>query len=245
MEYSNYQLAKFIARPNRFVAECSLADEVVIAHVKNTGRGKEVFLPEATVSLVYDGNPKRKTHYDLVAIKKGDNWLNIDSQITNPLVAEGLASGKIQLPFMETLTVIKREVTYENSKFDFYLEDEAGQRAFLEVKGMTLANGPIGAFPDAPTLRGLKHVEELQRVLQQGYKAYVLFVAQSAQMQVGTIHRQMQPALYDAFKQGLTAGLQVLCYNCLITPQSIQLLKEIPFDLDAPFIDPNARIGGS
>lgn len=240
MNYESIVLAKFIQRMNRFIAHCRLANgEIVVVHVKNTGRGREILLPEVEVALNYQPSPKRKTAYDLVAVKKGSFWINIDSQLPNKLVLEGLKTGIINLPDLSgELKIIKPEVTYQHSKFDFYVETLT-EKAFVEVKGLTLENHGIGAFPDAPTLRGLKHVDELQLAMLDGYKAYVLFVVQFESIKLATIHQEMQPALQASLHQGLAAGLHVLAYNCQVTPATVTIEKQIPFDLDYTFEDPN------
>ncbi|MGM0123710.1 sugar fermentation stimulation protein [Enterococcus sp. AZ194] len=241
MEYANVCLARFLERPNRFIAHCRLeTGEEVVAHVKNTGRGREVFLPEAEVALVHCPSEKRKTAYDLVAVKKGTAWINIDSQIPNALAAEGLLSGEIQLPGLKgTITQLKREVTYQHSKFDIYLESDQNEKVFVEVKGMTLENKKIGAFPDAPTSRGLKHVEELTLAQKEGYQCYVLFIIQFEEVALATIHTEMQPVLFEAIRRGKEDGLQVLAYNCHVTPGEIRVKEKISFQLEYPFEDPN------
>lgn len=241
LNYPNIQLGTFLTRPNRFIAHCLLDGKEVLVHVKNTGRGKEVFIKGAKVGLVYDANPKRKTHYDLVSIKKGSQWINIDSQLPNALVFEGLKNKEIILPDMASLTQIKREVFYEDSKFDFYLKS-GSKEAFLEVKGMTLENQQVGAFPDAPTKRGLKHVLELKKASLAGFQTYLFFLAQSAEMKVSTIHQTMQPQLALAIKEAQEVGMQVICYNCLVGPGKIVLHEKIPFSLDYSFTDPNVSL---
>ena len=136
------EIAFFIDRPNRFIAHCMKKDgEIIIAHVKNTGRGKEVLIPGAEVAIVFAPGPKRKTAYDLIAVKKKGDWFNIDSQLPNRLAIDGILDGTILLPGLTgPFTVYKREVTYLHSKFDIYLETVVGQKAFVEVKGMTLEN---------------------------------------------------------------------------------------------------------
>ncbi len=238
MNYQKIYLGTFLNRPNRFIAHCLLDGKIVVVHVKNTGRGAEVFLKGAEVALSYSDNPKRKTKYDLVAIKKSGAWFNIDSQVTNALVEESLKNQEIILPILSHLTLIRREVFFGDSKFDFYLEDNLGQKAFLEVKSMTLENEGIGAFPDAPTLRGLKHVNELQAVKDAGYLGYIVFIAQSELMKKATIHQSMQPELALAIKKAQEKGIEVLSYNCLIKPDRIQIKEEIPFSLEFPFKNP-------
>lgn len=241
MNYPNVVMGTFVARDNRFVARCRLVTgEEVVVHVKNTGRGKEVLIEGVPVILQYWDNPKRKTKYDLIAVKKQEQWINIDSQIPNRLAYEGMLDGRIQLPHLQgTIVLLRREVKYGQSKFDFYFETDQGETGFVEVKGMTLENERVGAFPDAPTIRGLKHVNELIQAKKIGYYAAVLFMIQFENVDVATIHRQMQPALADAIKEAQSVGVEVIAYNCQVNQGEIQLLSEVPFDLNAPFNDPN------
>lgn len=242
MKYPNVQLAYFIERPNRFIAHCRLMETnaEVITHVKNTGRGKEVFLPGAVVALSYQPSPKRKTDYDLIAVKKGSIWINIDSQVPNTLVNEALKNGQIVLPgLVGTIQTVKREQRFAHSKFDFLVETDADEQAFVEVKGMTLENKGIGAFPDAPTLRGLKHVTELMAATKAGYRCYVLFVVQFEEIKQATIHQEMQPAFAENVGAAIDQGVQVLAYNCHVTPATIELKSQVTFDLLQAFDDPN------
>ncbi|OTN77001.1 sugar fermentation stimulation protein [Enterococcus sp. 8G7_MSG3316] len=245
MNYPNVVRAFFMIRENRFVARCRLVTgEEVVVHVKNTGRGKEVLIKGAPVVLQYWDNPKRKTKYDLIAVKKQDQWINIDSQVPNQLAYEGILDGQIQLPDLQgEIVLLRREVVYGQSKFDFYLETDQGEMGFVEVKGMTLENNRVGAFPDAPTIRGLKHVNELMQAKQAGYYAAVLFMIQFEAVDVATIHRDMQPALAAVITQAQSEGVAVLAYNCHVQEGEIKLLSQIPFDVDAPFIDPNIDEG--
>ncbi|WYJ89806.1 sugar fermentation stimulation protein [Enterococcus sp. 9E7_DIV0242] len=239
--YPEVHLARFLCRPNRFIAECELIEtgEQVTVHVKNTGRGKEVLLPGAKVALSHRPSPKRKTAYDLIAVKKAEQWFNIDSQVPNALAAQALLDGDILLPNLNgAIRSLKREQRYGHSKFDIFIETDKGQKAFVEVKGMTLENDRIGAFPDAPTLRGLKHVKELTEAISEGYQCYVLFIAQFELLDYATINKEMQPALAQAIFDGQQAGLTVLAYNCHVLPESIQVVGKIPFDLEQAFIQP-------
>ncbi|WP_346349298.1 DNA/RNA nuclease SfsA [Enterococcus faecium] len=240
MKYQQVEIAFFIDRPNRFIAHCMKKDgEIIIAHVKNTGRGKEVLIPGAEVAIVFAPGPKRKTAYDLIAVKKKGDWFNIDSQLPNRLAIDGILDGTILLPGLTgPFTVYKREVTYLHSKFDIYLETVVGQKAFVEVKGMTLENKAIGAFPDAPTLRGLKHIGELTYAAQDGYAAYVLFIAQFEHLHLATIHEEMQPALADMVRHAQQSGVQILAYNCQVSADEVTIKQAIPFDVDIPFEDP-------
>ena len=176
MKYQNVVEAIFLERPNRFVAYCKVAGETQKVHVKNTGRCKELLVPGAVVYLEESDNPNRKTKYSLVAVEKGDLLINMDSQVPNQVVEEALRTGRIKLPgIIEPLTFIKREKTYGQSRFDFYVET-AEEKIFIEVKGVTLEEDGVVRFPDAPTERGVKHVEELMEATKEGYKCYVLLL---------------------------------------------------------------------
>lgn len=239
--YPKVHLARFVNRPNRFIAECQLMDtaEVVTVHVKNTGRCRELLLPNSEVALSYQASATRRTDYDLIAVKKRAEWFNIDSQVPNALASEALLSKRIILPDLKgEICSLKREQTFNNSKFDILIETDQGQKAFVEVKGMTLENQAIGAFPDAPTVRGLKHVNELMEAKKAGYNCYILFIVQFEKVKVATIHKEMQLALANAISVGQKEGLHVIAYNCQVTPETIEVQKQIPFDLVQEFKNP-------
>ena len=242
--YPNVQIAHFIDRPNRFIATCRLKEtgEMVTVHVKNTGRCKELLYPEVEVALSYQPSPKRKTAYDLIAVKKGSAWFNIDSQIPNTLAAQAIQKGTIILPGLKgEILSVKREKRFARSQFDILVETDSGTQAFVEVKGMTLENHAIGAFPDAPTLRGLKHVTELISAMKEGYQSYVLFIVQFEKVELATIHTVMQPALAQMILSGQEQGLSVIAYNCSVTPDTIAIKHQIPFDVTKTFKEPNSE----
>lgn len=242
--YPNVQLAYFIDRPNRFIAHCRLQEsgEMVTVHVKNTGRCKELFHPEVEVALSYQPSPKRKTDYDLIAVKKGNAWFNIDSQVPNALAAQAIQAGTILLPGLKgDIVSVKREKRFAQSQFDILIETDTGNQAFVEVKGMTLESNHVGAFPDAPTVRGLKHVTELIEAMDEGYQSYVLFVIQFENVQTATIHTNMQPALAQRIASGQEQGLSVIAYNCCVTPDTIAIEHQVPFDVTTMFEDPNSE----
>ncbi|GHP13868.1 sugar fermentation stimulation protein [Lentilactobacillus fungorum] len=238
MQYPNSHLAKFIDRPNRFIAHCRLiaTNEVVVAHVKNTGR-TTILQPDVTTSLVRNDNPARKTRYDLVAAKKYNHqWINIDSQAPNQLVKAGLTQNFIKLPGISSIAQVIPEVTYLDSRLDFAGEDSRKRPFFLEVKGVTLANQGVAAFPDAPTVRGLKHVKTLTSAAKAGYLAYLLFVIQMRGNRVVTIDREIFEPLASAIGQAQKNGVHVLAYDCQVTPQLLTLDQPVPFDLNQPFV---------
>ncbi|MGY3747484.1 DNA/RNA nuclease SfsA [Vagococcus salmoninarum] len=243
--YPEVTVARFKERKNRFIAHCLLPDtlEEVVVHVKNTGRCRELLLPNVEVALSFQGSPTRKTDYDLIAVKKGQQWINIDSQVPNQLAFEGIKNKTISLPGLRgELTVLKREVTFGESRFDLYVETSEQQKAIIEVKGMTLENQQIGAFPDAPTERGLKHVKGLIEYQKAGYQTYLLFIVQLTQVTKTTINQVMQPALRETISGGLLQGLQVLSYDCQVTPDTIAVKGQVPFDLVTEFTPPNSQL---
>lgn len=238
MKYSNTYLARFIDRPNRFVAHCQLikTGEIVTVHVKNTGR-TTILQPNVTTALVKSDNPKRKTLYDLVAAKKyNQQWVNIDSQAPNVVVKAGLEENQIQLPGIAQIEKVTPEVQFLDSRIDFMGFGQAQEPFFLEVKGVTLFHQGIAAFPDAPTTRGLKHVHTLVKAVEQGYAAYLLFVVQFQGSKVLTINRAIYEPLAMAIAQAQAKGVQVLAYDCKVTPGTLTLQKPVSFDLEQGFV---------
>ena len=217
MKYERIISAKFLARPNRFIAHVDIDGETAVVHVKNTGRCRELLTPGATVYLSVSDNPARKTKYDLIAVEKAtDNGvilINMDSQVVNGVAEEYLSSlfpnGKI-----------KREVTFGKSRFDFYIENE-GARIFCEVKGVTLENNGVVSFPDAPTERGVKHLNELILAKSQGYDAWVLFVVQMKGAKYLTPNDQTHKEFGDTLRRARECGVNVRAISCQITPDTI------------------------
>ena len=223
MHYSNIQRATFLRRPNRFIAHIEVDGREEVCHVKNTGRCRELLTDMATIYVEHHDNPKRKTKYSLIAVEKGDLLINMDSQAPNKVVGEWLLEkesfGKVKL--------LKPECTYGSSRFDFYLETEA-EKIFIEVKGVTLEEDGIVRFPDAPTERGIKHLEELRACVEAGYKAAVIFVVQMEGMQHFEPNDKTHPQFGEALRQARKAGVEVLAYECKVTPSSLEIAKSIP-----------------
>ncbi|MGN0715282.1 MAG: DNA/RNA nuclease SfsA, partial [Anaerovoracaceae bacterium] len=156
---------------------------------------------------------------------------NMDSQAPNKVAAEALKSGAIRLPDMTALTVVKGEKTFGNSRFDFYVEDADGKKGYLEVKGVTLEEDGLVRFPDAPTERGVKHVEELIRAREEGYFAYVLFIVQMEGMRVFMPNDDTHRAFGDALRKAQQAGVHILAFQCHVTEDSLQVSKSLPVRL--------------
>ena len=227
MQYRHIEKAVFISRPNRFIADVMIGGKKERVHVKNTGRCRELLREGVDVYLERSDNPARKTKYDLVAVEKLRDGLppllvNMDSQIPNSAAEEWLKSGKL---FSEQ-ALIRRECTYGTSRFDFKIEDN-GKISFLEVKGVTLENDGIASFPDAPTERGVKHINELIRAAGEGYGAYLLFVIQMKEIKEFRPNDEMQREFGDALRAAQRAGVNLLAYDCIVKPDSIVIDKPI------------------
>lgn len=209
MRYEKILKAKFISRPNRFIAHCELDGEEVVCHVKNTGRCKELLIPGATVILADEReNKARKTPFDLISVYKGERLINMDSQAPNKVAEELMAR-------LYPEAKIRREVTYGKSRIDLYIEN-GDEKIFVEVKGVTLEIDGVAKFPDAPTERGIKHLLELERAVSEGYKAIALFVIQMNGITYFTPNRETHPQFADALSEARKNGVEVLAYDCLV-----------------------------
>ena len=222
MKYKRITNGIFLSRPNRFIAKVEIDGKEETVHVKNTGRCKELLIPGVTVYLSISDNPSRKTAFDLVAVEKKREHkppllVNMDSQVPNYAAEEWLKKGVL---FSEN-AVIKREVTYGKSRFDFYIED-GERKIFLEVKGVTLENDGIASFPDAPTERGVKHINELVASVENGFEAYILFVVQMNEIELMTPNDITHKAFGDALRNAQKKGVNILAVDCKVTPQTIE-----------------------
>jgi sugar fermentation stimulation protein A len=226
MKYKNIIKAKFVSRPNRFIAYVDIDGKQEIAHVKNTGRCKELLIPKTTVYLSESDNPERKTKYDLITVKKNSFLINMDSQAPNTAVEEWLKNGNL----FSKKALIKREYSYNKSRFDFYVED-GKRKVFIEVKGVTLEKDNIAYFPDAPTERGIKHIQELEASLNEGYEAIILFVIQMEKVNKFKPNDETHKAFGDVLRKASKAGVKVLAMNCLITPDSMVINKPVKVEL--------------
>lgn len=226
MKYGKITAGRFISRPNRFIANVEVDGEVQTVHVKNTGRCRELLVPDARVYLEIPDNPARKTKYDLIAVEKqtdrGVMFVNMDSQIPNAAAGEWLKNCGL---FSEN-AVIVREKTFGKSRFDFYIED-SGRKAFLEVKGVTLEYDGVAMFPDAPTERGVKHINELVSCIDAGYEAYILFVIQMKGVRFFRPHDEMHPEFGEALRNAADKGVKILARDCVVTPDSMTVDGEI------------------
>lgn len=225
MVYENIRKARFLERPNRFIAQVELDGKKQICHVKNTGRCKELLVPGVEIYVQEHDNSARKTKYSLIAVQKGKRLINIDSQAPNKAAREWLEKGGL-FP----LTRLQPESRYHDSRLDFYLEGE-GRRAFMEVKGVTLEEDGVVLFPDAPTQRGIKHLRELSGCVKEGYEAYLLFVIQMKGVSYFTPNRSTHPQFADALAQAQAQGVQLIAMDCQVTPERMVLADFVEIKL--------------
>lgn len=221
MKYSNITKAKFIERPNRFIAKVLVDGDELVVHVKNTGRCKELLLPGCEVYLEKASNPERKTLYDLVAVKKSGRIINIDSQAPNAVVKEYLQGKK-------EFDQIKPEYRYGNSRIDFFME-KGDEKYLMEVKGCTLFIDGTGYFPDAPTQRGARHIEELTGAVKEGYHASIAFVIQGEGISEVRPNADTDKDFTKAFYKAIDAGVEVVFYLCKVSEDELYIVDERKF----------------
>lgn len=223
MKYVDVRAGIFLERPNRFIAKVDIDGEAAVCHVKNTGRCKELLVPGARVVLDRAHNPARKTKYDLIAVWKGDLLVNMDSQAPNVVFGEWARN----TGFPAGLTELRAETTHGDSRFDFYYNSRNGD-GFIEVKGVTLENDGVARFPDAPTLRGVKHLRGLMECVRQGYGAYAVFVVQMAGMKYFTPNTQTDPVFSAALREAAENGVNVIALECAVETDSVRITRELP-----------------
>ena len=217
MQYSNMISGKFLSRPNRFVAQVMIDDQIHTVHVKNTGRCRELLTPNATVWCQKSDNPNRKTQYDLITVQKGERLINMDSQAPNIAAGEWLRTGGLG-----AIENLKAETVHGDSRFDFSFTLD-GKRCFLEVKGVTLERDGVCAFPDAPTDRGVKHLKGLTQAAKEGFGAFVLFVIQMPDVKYLHPNDATDPAFGAALREAAAKGVTVLAMDCAVTEDTMQL----------------------
>ncbi len=220
MEYREVCTGKFISRPNRFIAIADIGGSETVCHVKNTGRCRELLVPGAAVVLSRADNPKRRTAFDLVAVYKGGRLINMDSQAPNKLAAE-------YLPSLFPGAAIKSECVYGDSRLDFRMDTPEGV-SYVEVKGVTLEQDGLCLFPDAPTLRGAKHLRELERAKREGCGAYVLFVVQLEGCRAFAPNDRTDPEFGRALRHAAGAGVGILTVSCRVTERGMTALTPVP-----------------
>lgn len=241
MHYEKVTSGRFVVRENRFVARVVINNKEEKVHVKNTGRCRELLVPDAVVYLEdFEGRMgSRKYRYSLIAVEKvterGTIMINMDSQAPNQAVREALESGTVRLPGMGELTEIKPEKTFGNSRFDLYVESEE-KKAFVEVKGVTLENEGEALFPDAPTVRGVKHLNELVKALEEGYEAFAVFLIQMKGVKTFRPNEEMHPDFAKALRDCADAGVHILAFDSAVTADSLEAACPVEIILKKPCI---------
>lgn len=221
MQYETVVPGRFLSRPNRFIAQVEAEGAVRTVHVKNTGRCRELLTPGAAVYLEKSASPKRKTAYDLIAVRKGDLLVNMDAQAPNRVLAEWVSG------LLPEGAALRREYSYGASRLDFCVESAKGL-FLIEVKGVTLEEGGAARFPDAPTERGVKHIRELQRAAEAGLGAALFFVVQMENMRSVAPNDETHPAFGAALREAAAKGVRVCAYDCAVTPESLTIRREVP-----------------
>ena len=225
MTYPNIRPGIFIKRPNRFIAHVEVDGAEQVCHVKNTGRCRELLPTGARVWCLDAASPSRKTRYDLITVQKGERLINMDSQAPNAAAKEWLLAGGLG-----KIEDLKPESKLGDSRFDFSFRKD-GRQCFLEVKGVTLENDGVCAFPDAPTVRGAKHLRELTELKQKGYGAYVLFVIQMEGVKYLHPNDLTDKPFGQALRQAKNAGVQILAYDCKITENTMNIRNKVDVKL--------------
>lgn len=226
MEYKNITRGIFISRPNRFIANVEIDGGIKVCHVKNTGRCRELLIPGVEVFLEHFPGTSRRTEYDLIAVKKGEMLINIDSQAPNKVFGEWVKSSN----FFNNLSKIKPEYTYGKSRFDFYIEAD-GKRILAEIKGVTLERDGIVLFPDAPTERGVKHLKELVEARKQGFEGFIFFIVQMNNCKYFTPNRETHPEFADALSEAKRMGIGVYALSCDVTENSLTIRDFVTVNL--------------
>lgn len=226
MKYGDMVPGIFLDRPNRFLAHVRIGGQTEVVHVKNTGRCRELLPAGAQVWCQRSGNPARKTKFDLITVRKGSRLINMDSQAPNHAAREWLEGGGLG-----NVQALRPETVHGDSRFDFSFVLD-GKRCFLEVKGVTLEDGGICAFPDAPTQRGTKHLRGLCDAVREGFGAYVLFVIQMADVEFLHPNDATDPSFGAALREAAAGGVQVIAMDCAITVDEIRLRRPVPVKLE-------------
>ena len=223
MRYQNITKGTFLARPNRFIAHVLVDGETVVCHVKNTGRCAELLRPGVPVYLEKSRNPARKTAYDLIAVEKGDLLINMDAQAPNRIFAQWIRQQEPEI-------TVHPEYRYGDSRLDFCLERPEGLH-LVEVKGVTLEREGHCLFPDAPTERGVRHLHELMRAVEEGHRATAFFVIQMADVLDFAPNDTTHPAFGEALREAARRGVEIVAYTCRVTPETVTLDAPVPVRL--------------
>ena len=218
----------FLERPNRYLARVEVDGQEIKAHVPDPGRLPGLMIPGRRVRLTYNPDPKRKTDYSLVLVRHGDIWVSVYPAFANKVVENELAKGSLSC--LNGFESFNREVKCGESRFDFQLEF-LDVKAFVEVKSVSLVEGGVGKFPDAPTQRGVKHLKELVALRRKGYRAAVLFVSQRSDARSIISNDQIDPLFGEWLRKAHLAGVELYAYNCSVTKNTVSIKNQIPVNI--------------
>lgn len=218
MKYDNIRYGRFVRRLNRFTAVVSLDGTEQLVHVKNTGRCEQVLVAGAQVALAAASNPERKTAFDLISADSGSGWINIDSYAPNIVAGEWLRT--------QDFTLVRPEYKYGSSRIDFYME-RGDERFLMEVKGCTFTLDGVGYFPDAPTVRGIKHLGELVKAVSEGYTAIASYVIPINGVNEVRPNTAVHPEYTEAFEAARKAGVRVLFLRCRCTADTLDVIDAV------------------
>lgn len=222
MHYENIVKGEFISRPNRFIANVIIDGEIHKCHVKNTGRCRELLVPGCEVWLEHSKSEKRKTEYSLITVNKNGKLINMDSQAPNKAVEEWLQRGGL----FPDIKFLKREQKWGDSRFDFYFETE-NEKAYAEVKGVTLEENGVVMFPDAPTERGVKHVKELCKLKEEGFSAYLIFVIQMKDVKYFTPNIKTHKEFAEVLSEAEKAGVKIVAADCFVSDDTMEIRDRV------------------
>lgn len=228
MKYEKVIFGIFVKRVNRFIAEVLVNNSPELAHIKNTGRLKELLIPGRQVALEICDRRIRKTKYSLIAVQTNNSWVNIDSQAVNTVVYEGIKLGMVHE--LNGVHTVQRECVYGDSRFDLFFADEI-QQGFMEVKGVTLSEHGVALFPDAPSSRASKHLHSLIQATKNGYRGIILFCIQREKCHLFRPHKNMDPIFYEMLIEAYQHGVEIIAYECLVKADEFELYLPIPVDL--------------
>lgn len=221
-----FQQGLFLARPNRFVAKVEIAGKVATAHVPTSGRLAELLVPGAPVQVRKALNENRKTAWDLMLVKTVETWVSLDSRLPNYLIGQQLAAN--DLPPFRGIADVRAEVAHAAGRLDFSFADEEGQQVLMEVKSVTLVEEGVAMFPDAPSLRGARHLKELTEATKEGWRAAVVFVVHREDAKEFAPNRRTDPVFSTTLDQARAGGVEVYAWRCRAEANALRLLDQIP-----------------
>ena len=218
----------FLERPNRYLARVEVDGQEIKAHVPDPGRLPGLMIPGRSVRLTYNPGPKRKTDYSLVLVRHGGIWVSVYPAFANKVVENELAKGSLSC--LNGFESFNREVKCGESRFDFQLEF-LDVNAFVEVKSVSLVEGGVGKFPDAPTQRGVKHLKELIVLRRKGFRAAVLFISQRSDARSIISNDQIDPLFGEWLRKAHLASVELYAYNCSVTKNTVSIKNQIPVNI--------------